>query len=156
MTFWILRGCRNCCSFPEKGRAFPCRAGAHLVTVLREDVAAVSLGQRISHFLCSLSVCSEHTVGNLTRKALVLKAASDVPSLLWGSLPPILCQNWEKLCTSSSRHHSSRHSSRKGEWAGKCLLGKTAPGGLRVQKMMDGSCGPIPDVHPSLAVLVFQ
>lgn len=115
--------------------------------MLREDVAAVFLGQ-ISHFLPSLSVCSEHTVVNLTRKALVVKAASAVPTLLWGSAVPELGEAVHiQLKTSPSR---------KGEWAGKCLLGRTAPGGLRVQKVVDGSCGPIPGVFPRLAVLVFQ
>lgn len=91
--------------------------------MLREDVAAVFLGQ-ISHFLPSLSVCSEHTVVNLTRKALVVKAASAVPTLLWGSLP-LLCQNWERLCISSSRHHPPERGSGQGNvsWGGQHQVG---------------------------------
>lgn len=113
--------------------------------MLKEDVAAVSLGQGISHLLSSLSVCSEHTVGNLkeiggkgsfscSHPALGFTASSPVPEL--GEALHI------QLKTSPSR---------KGEWAG-----RTAPGGLRMQKMVDSSCGPIPDVHSSQAVLVFQ
>lgn len=124
LIFWILRGCRSCCSFPEKGRGFSCRAEACLVTVLREDVAAVSLGQGIFHFLSSfVSVLWTHS--NLTRKALVVKAVSAIPTLLWGSLPPLLCQNWERLCTSSSKHPLPERGSGQGNvsWGGQHQMG---------------------------------
>lgn len=54
------------------------------------------LGRR-SLTLSPVCQCALNTVGNLTIQALVVKAASDVPTLLWGSLPPLLCQNWERL-----------------------------------------------------------
>lgn len=145
-----------------------CRAGARPVSSLCRGrllfLQCKRLGQVFSHFLSGLSACPEHTVGSLTTKALVVKPASDVPTLLCSSLLPLWCQNWhrERLCTSSSEimlqkgvktpwscFATKAHCESHCLWclsvgSEASLLGQTAPGGLWVQKIVDGSYGTIP------------